>query len=97
MGPLFPGYYRSQDGDLERRTGAVPVGTKFGSDWYFREKDFEKLRAHIERKSEGRWRYSGGADLVLVNGMLVDDGEPTIDWVSTQVWASRTARRMGRR
>jgi hypothetical protein len=40
----------------------------------------------VQQMSEGRWRYSGGADLVLINGMLVDEGEQVIDWDSTRGW-----------
>ena len=44
---------------------------------------FAGLRKHIETSSENRWQYSGGTDLVLINGWLAEQGEPTIDWVST--------------
>jgi hypothetical protein len=81
---FFPGYYRSQKGgDFEGQAGSHPVGRSFADDWYFNAGDFNTLREHVERSSHGRWRYSGGADLVLVNGWMPDTGEPIIDWHST--------------
>jgi hypothetical protein len=81
---IFPGYYKSDKGrEFEQRTGARPVGTSYTSNWYFSPTQFNKLREHVERSSERRWEYSGGADLVLVNGWLPEHGEPTIDWAST--------------
>jgi hypothetical protein len=41
------------------------------------------LREYIERSSGERWHYSGEVDLVLVNGWLAKESDPTIDWVST--------------
>jgi hypothetical protein len=81
---FFPGYYRSAENvESEQRVGSQPVGHGFASDWYFNPVCFNNLRDHIERSSEHRWNYSGGTDLVLINGWLVDYGEPTIDWIST--------------
>lgn len=80
---FFPGYYRSKHKGSERKAAAQPLGRCFGSDWYFNASDFNALRDHIERSSERRWKYSGGADLVLVNGWLFGHGEPTVDWAST--------------
>jgi hypothetical protein len=81
---FFPGYYRSTRGpEFERRTGGRPVGVSYADDWYFNPKDFNDLRKHIEQSSDQRWEYSGGTDLVLINGWLAVEGEPTIDWVST--------------
>lgn len=37
------------------------------------------LRSHVERLSGGRWAFSGGTDLVLVNGWIPEQGEPVID------------------
>lgn len=81
---FFPGYYRSGEGPhFETQTGAHPVGRGYASDWYFNSREFDQLREHVEHSSGGRWKYSGGADLVLINAWLVEDGEPTIDWMST--------------
>ena len=81
---FFPGYYRSPRGrDFEQETGARPIGHGYGADWYFNFGDFNMLRQDIERSSERRWEYSGGTDLVLVNGWLFERGEPTVDWAST--------------
>lgn len=81
---FFPGYYVStESANFERETNARPVGHHFAGRWYFNASDFNMLRQHVEQASEGRWQYSGGTDLVLVGGWLVELGEPTIDWVST--------------
>jgi hypothetical protein len=91
---FFPGYYRSsRDQTFEINTGArpvtrtrerpSPVGRSYTADWYFSARDFDMLRRHVEESSGQRWQYSGGTDLVLINGWLPDRGEPSIDWVST--------------
>ena len=80
----FPGYYRSGKGRLfELEAGARPVGHGYADDWYFNPHDFDLLRGHVERSSQGRWQYSGGTDLVLINGWLVEGNDPSIDWAST--------------
>lgn len=79
---FFPGYYRAHDNhDIERQV-AVPVGDGFASDWFFNEMDFDIFRRHIEKESGRRWLYSGETDLVLVNAMLLERGEPLVDWAS---------------
>jgi hypothetical protein len=81
---FFPGYYRSHKGILfEREAGALPIGDRYANDWFFSAADFNELREHVEMLSRHLWEYSGGADLVLVNGWLPPEGEPTIDWAST--------------
>src|SRR6266545_3406795 len=75
---FFPGYYR-----WGHMPGGRPVGAK-EDHWGFSEQAFDELRRRIEASSGGRWRYSGGDDLVLVCAYLVPDGEPVIDWASTQ-------------
>jgi hypothetical protein len=70
-------------GWVRRLSGARPIGRDDTGDWYFHPREFNRLREQIERASAGRWEYSGGTDLVLVNGYLPDKGEPTLDWVST--------------
>lgn len=79
---FFPGYYKS-DNFKEVEVGARPAGHDFGASWYFNASEFNALRARVERASAGRWSYSGEVDLVLVNGLLVQDGKPVIDWAST--------------
>jgi hypothetical protein len=81
---FFPGYYKSTRGQgYEVEAGARPVGRDFTRDWYFDPEGFNALRGHVERSSDRRWVYSGGTDLVLVNGYFVEGGAPTIDWIST--------------
>lgn len=80
---FFPGYYRSDNPDLEGRTSAMRVGSDFASDWYFSPADFNRMREHVQSASEDRWKYSGLTDLVLVCGWLSSSGEPIIDWAST--------------
>jgi hypothetical protein len=81
---FFPGYYRSTEGRaFEEQADAQPIGRGFGGDWYFNANGFNDLRRYIEQASERRWEYSGGTDLVLINGWLATRAEPTIDWAST--------------
>jgi hypothetical protein len=81
---FFPGYYRSDKGrQFERSTGALPVGSSYADNWYFNPVRFNEIREYIERSSERRWEYSGGTDLVLINGWLPEEGELTVDWAST--------------
>jgi hypothetical protein len=81
---FFPGYYQSTKGSaFERQKGALPIGKDYTGDWYFSPAGFNDLRVRIEQSSENRWQYSGGTDLVLINGWLVEQGEPVIDWAST--------------
>lgn len=82
---FFPGYYSGKKDDryeLEL-AGARRVGQAYAEDWYFKASEFDSLRKYIEDLSERRWEYSGGTDLVLVNGLLPSRGEPIIDWDST--------------
>jgi hypothetical protein len=79
---FFPGYFRARDSTRDQLDRARPIGGDYASDWYFSPRGFAELRAHVEAAGEGRWQFSGGADLVLVNGMLPETGEPTIDWAS---------------
>jgi len=91
---LWPGYYRSERSvGFESECGADPVGSGFAANWYFNAQEFNTLRETIERKSQGRWAYSGNSDLVLVNAWIPLRGEPTNDWESTaagEVRADRT-------
>jgi len=75
----FPGYYRPEKGvHLERSVGR-PIGDSYTAKWYFIPASFNKLREEIERSSERRWEYSGGTDLVLINGLVSEEGELTVD------------------
>ena len=81
---FFPGYYRSpKSREFEINAGGRRVGQNFAENWYFSARDFDGLRRHVEYASERRWVYSGGTDLILINGWMPDRGEPTIDWAST--------------
>jgi hypothetical protein len=81
---FFPGYYRaSGDSALEQASGATRFAVGYMGDWFFSADDFDSFREHVERSSGGRWKYSGGADLVLVNAWLPADADPVIDWTST--------------
>lgn len=81
---FFPGYYKSEDSRLERGVGSqrTRLGRADGG-WWFSPRDFDWLRQEVEEKSDGRWQYSGGSDLVLINAYLPLRGEPTVDWTST--------------
>jgi hypothetical protein len=80
---FFPGYHRSDAHRLEAQVGSRRVGREFARDWYFNARDFDIFRRDVEHASAGRWRYSGGADLVVAVGYMPDVGPVTIDWQST--------------
>lgn len=87
---FFPGYYRSSNGQLEAHVmNTTPVGDRYARDWYFNSSDFDMLRQHVEDSSDGRWRFTGGSDLVLINAFVPERGEPTVDWESIQSGAIR--------
>jgi hypothetical protein len=94
---FFPGYYRSPDREAELKNGSSPVGSRDAQDWYFSPRDFMNLHQHVERESNGRYTYSGGTDLVLINTWLTDGPEdPVIDWTST-ISGQLTDTRVGNR
>jgi hypothetical protein len=80
---FFPGYYASGKHGLESQIGAKPVGQNFAFSWYFNPQEFDAMRQYIEQMSEGKWRYSGGTDLVLIDVWISDTGDPTVYWEST--------------
>lgn len=81
---FFPGYFISDNGAyFEEQAGSRKVGKGHASDWYFSPGSFDTLRRHVERESGGRWEYSGGSDLVLINGWMLEHGDPVVDWAST--------------
>ena len=84
---FFPGYYRSQDGDARTPRTVSAGGCQLRRELVLQSEDFNRLRDHVRGNVwTDAGSYSGGADLVLINGMLVEKGEPVIDWVSTQGW-----------
>ena len=63
--------------------GERPV-TQDDPPWMFSAEAFDRFRRDIERRS--RWRYSGEADLLLMNGTRgVDEGAASLDFSSTIV------------
>jgi hypothetical protein len=80
---FFPGYHEASDPEMERRVGGRPVGRDFAATWFFNARDFDWFRREVEGFAEGRWRYSGGTDLVVVTGDMPGEGEITFDWNST--------------
>lgn len=42
------------------------------------------MREFVETSSDGKWRYSGGTDLVLINAVIPAKGPITVDWESVQ-------------
>jgi len=76
---FLPGYVRDEKKvPRERR-----LGGSYARGMSFAPEAFDSLRAHVEAESGGRWQYSGGTDLVLVNTWLSPDADPVIDWAST--------------
>lgn len=80
---FFPGYHHASDDYFESQAGSRRVGHDLVRDWYFNAGDFEIFRREIERAASGRWRYSGGADLVVAMGYMPDRGPIVMDWEST--------------
>jgi hypothetical protein len=80
---FFPGYHKSGRLDLERSAGSRQIGAGYTSSWFFNARDFDIFRREIEAASGRRWVYSGGTDLVVINGYMPDKGPITVDWAST--------------
>lgn len=81
---FFPGYYRSsEEPGFEVRVGARAVGHDYAGNWFFHPRNFEMFCSEVEHMSGRRWGFSGGSDLVVVNGWLAEAGEPIVDWEST--------------
>lgn len=78
----FAGYYTSNLHELERQVGARRVAQGRPDSWYFNPKDFDVLRREVEAASSGRWRHSGGSDLVALTAWIPPSGAPTLDWAS---------------
>jgi len=58
---------------------------RFGREqgWFWSPRGFNDLRVQVENDSDGRWRFSGNSDLVLVDALTATDmPEPEIDWES---------------
>lgn len=77
---FFPGYFRFTTLDWRRRLGARTK--QVARNWYFDTRGFEVLRRHIETNTDGRWNYSGGTDLVLLQAFVPRDGDPVVDWAT---------------
>lgn len=72
----FPGYYR---------WGHMPGGRRLSGESdgpQFTPVAFNEMRGFVQQN--GSWRYSGDADLVLVNCYLGGGSEPLVDWESLQ-------------
>ncbi len=93
---FFPGYSRVPRGIRTReqvnpalryyqeaKRGRVLLGTGYTDEWRFSPRDFNAMRAAVERRCERRWEYSGGTDLVVTGGWMPLVGEPVIDWALT--------------
>ena len=72
---FFPGYY--QYGSMRD-----PDQIKLDSDWGFSPRAFNAFRAELERLTSHRWRYTGGADLVIVNTVVMEGDVVTFDFDS---------------
>lgn len=80
---FFPGYHKADNAHFEQQAGSRRVGAAYAENWFFHPRDFDLFRKYVEQQSLGRWQYSGGTDLVLVNGYLPERGQIIIDWEST--------------
>ncbi len=72
----FPGYYRWRHMPGGRRLSVDPAGPQFTA------VAFNVIRGFVQE--QGSWRFSGDADLVLVNCYLSSGTDPLLDWESLQ-------------
>jgi hypothetical protein len=77
---FFAGYYRYGHTDYDQEGEAL---SKDDIGAWFSPREFNTFRDEIETRADGKWVYSGGIDLVLINAFLVSGEEPMIDWPST--------------
>jgi hypothetical protein len=78
---FFPGYYERDATRSIRRDPFLGVPRE-RSEWAFAADGFDSIREHVSEHSEGRWRYSGETDIVLIGAWLPEDGDIVIDWGS---------------
>jgi hypothetical protein len=78
---FFPGYYEPGAATSVRRDAYVGTPRPRGS-WKFDAAGFDAIREHVARQSEGRWRYSGETDIVLIGTWLPEEGDIVVDWES---------------
>lgn len=78
---VLPGYFNASE-QIDT-AGSFKIASASTSSWGFDANAFNSLRKFIEIKSDFRWRYSGNADIVLINCYITDTGEPLFDWEST--------------
>lgn len=72
---FFPGYFRYGSTD-------DPQQQVFDDHWGFSPRAFNHFRADLQERTQGRWRYSGGSDIVLMTAAVAGDGTVTIDYES---------------
>ena len=73
---FFPGYYEASE---ERTLGDIDVPTQ-KSDWWFSPQAFRIVCQRLNKFSKGAWRYSGGAELLVVATTVSATVPPKIDW-----------------
>lgn len=74
--------------------GYEPVPGPAGESWGYHPKDFENFRRELEKKT--KWRYSGGADLLLTNASYDMKKETaSLDFGSTIVCQLETMKSQG--
>jgi hypothetical protein len=78
---FFPGYYEKGPSGRVRRDPFIGQPRDTG-EWSFDATGFDEIREHVARHSDGRWRYSGNTDLVLIGIWIPEEGEIAIDWES---------------
>ena len=72
---FFPGYFRY--GSMND-----PIEVKFDEYWGFSPKAFDAFRRDLEERTNFKWRYSGGSDLVILNVMVLPTADILIDFDS---------------
>lgn len=71
---FFPGYLR-----YGQATEADE--TKFDDYWSFSPRSFNEFRINLEKKTNDKWKYSGGSELVILTAIVIN-GEVTVDFDS---------------
>lgn len=76
----------------------VPIKTGISSrpDWYFNSDEFERFVEEIRDKTNKRYRYTGGCDLILVNCLHSETGEAWLDFSDSALAPLEVLRNQGR-
>ena len=76
----------------------VPIKTGISSrpDWNFNLDEFGRFADEIRRKTDNRYRYTGGCDLILVNCLHSETGDAWLDFNDSALASLEILRNQGR-